>query len=69
MCHGDTTPITMRWGTKQPVPLANSSSPHECIDWEALDAWAAERSANVYQPGLVVHPTLGMGVHLENQIL
>ncbi|KAF2457888.1 hypothetical protein BDY21DRAFT_18614 [Lineolata rhizophorae] len=59
MCQGDTSLITFRWGHEQPVPLGNFSSPHQCRDWEALDAWNAERHVNVFEPGLVVHPQLG----------
>jgi hypothetical protein len=59
MCQGDASPMTMKWGTMQPVPLANFDSPHECVDWNALDAWAEGRRVNVYEPGLVVHPQLG----------
>ncbi|KAH9214068.1 hypothetical protein DL95DRAFT_277392, partial [Leptodontidium sp. 2 PMI_412] len=56
MCHGDTSLITFKWGTKQPVPSANWSTPHTCRSWEALDEWNKERFVDVFQPGLVVHP-------------
>ncbi|KAH6683989.1 hypothetical protein B0J14DRAFT_693270 [Halenospora varia] len=59
MCQGDTSLITFRWGQSQPVPLGNFSSPHKCRSWEELDEWNAERYVDVFQPGLVVHPTLG----------
>ncbi|KAK1834734.1 hypothetical protein QBC39DRAFT_342707 [Podospora conica] len=59
MCQGDASLMTMKWGTTDPVPLANSKSPHQCVDWGALDGWAESRHVNVYEPGLVVHPTLG----------
>lgn len=59
MCQGDASLMTMKWGTTDPVPLANSNSPHQCVDWSALDGWAESRYVNVYEPGLVVHPTLG----------
>jgi len=59
MCQGDASPITMKWGDTQPIPLANSASPHQCVNWETLNAWAEDRKVNVYEPGLVVHPTLG----------
>ncbi|KAI9786816.1 MAG: hypothetical protein M1839_005047 [Geoglossum umbratile] len=68
MCHGDAAPITMRWGKSQPIPLANSSSPHECVDWSALTSWAAERHVNPFEPGLVVHPTLGPAYAKANLI-
>ncbi|KAG4417693.1 hypothetical protein IFR04_009196 [Cadophora malorum] len=59
MCHGDTSLITFKWGTKQPVPSANWSTPHTCRSWEALEEWNKERFVNVFQPGLVVHPKFG----------
>ncbi|KAH7310929.1 hypothetical protein BKA65DRAFT_542990 [Rhexocercosporidium sp. MPI-PUGE-AT-0058] len=59
MCHGDTSLITFKWGTKQPVPSANWSTPHTCRSWEALDEWSKERHVDVFQPGLVVHPKFG----------
>ncbi|KAK0609411.1 hypothetical protein B0T14DRAFT_608188 [Immersiella caudata] len=59
MCQGDASLMTMKWGTTDPVPLANSESPHQCVDWSALDGWSESRYVNVYEPGLVVHPTLG----------
>jgi hypothetical protein len=63
MCQGDASLMTMKWGTTDPVPLANSNSLHQCINWSALDAWAKSRHVNVYEPGLVVHPTLGESVY------
>ena len=59
MCHGDTSLITFKWGTKQPVPSANWSTPHTCRSWEALEEWNKERFVNVFQTGLVVHPKFG----------
>jgi len=58
-CHGDTTPLTYRWGHAQAIPLANLTSPHECVNFDNIVNWAKERSVDVFQPGLVVHPTLG----------
>jgi len=68
MCHGDTAPITMRWGETQPVPLADSSNPHECVNWDTIEAWAEKRSVDAHKPGLVVHPTLGKFT-VENSVL
>ena len=59
MCQGDTSLLTMRWGKQQAIPLANFSSPHQCVDWDRLDAWAQERSVDVFQPGMLVHPKFG----------
>src|SRR2546423_6716486 len=59
MCQGDTQLITMKWGHRQAVPLANQSSPHKCVNWGRLNTWAKDHSVDVLQPGLVVHPILG----------
>lgn len=59
MCQGDSSLMTMKWGKSQPIPVANTSSPHECVDWAALNDWAGKRWVNVDEPGLVVHPILG----------
>lgn len=59
MCQGDTSLLTMRWGKMQAIPLANLSSPHQCVDWNRLDAWAEERSVDVFQSGMLVHPVYG----------
>ena len=59
MCQGDTSLLTMRWGKMQAIPVANFSSPHQCVDWDRLDAWAEERSVDVFEPGTLIHPVYG----------
>ena len=59
MCHADISLLTMRWGKTQPIPLANFSAPHECINWQSLDEWSQGRSVDVMRPGFLAHPTLG----------
>ena len=59
MCRADPMVITMRWGHSQPVPLANFSNPHECVDWEKFTGWAKGRHVNVFQEDYLMHPGLG----------
>ncbi|KAL9077675.1 MAG: hypothetical protein Q9161_000047 [Pseudevernia consocians] len=60
MCHGDTTPLTMRWGRTAKMPLANFSSPHECVSWKGINEWAKERSVKeILEPGYLKHPKFG----------
>ena len=71
MCHADTSPMTMRWGTSDKVPLGNTSSQHECVNWHRIDEWAREREVvDVLKPGYLVHLRLGvvMDEGFENRI-
>ena len=71
MCHGDISPVTMRWGQTQPIPLGNFSSPHECVNWAAINEWAKERSVEkVIEPGYLKHPRFGVVVdeNFDNKI-
>lgn len=60
MCRGDVQPRTMRWIDTEPIPGANTTSPHNCKTWEALDEWAAQRSIDrIFEPGYLKHPIFG----------
>ena len=59
MCHGDVGMITYSWSPITPRPQANGTV-HQCIDWDRLAAWTEERTIDMYKPGLLIHPTLGM---------
>jgi hypothetical protein len=59
MCGGDTTMFTYRFGTHQPIPIGNFTTPHECANWDAIQDYAKARSVDMFEPGLIVHPTLG----------
>lgn len=60
MCRGDPSPITMRWGQSQAIPLANFSSPHSCVNWDTLNSWAHERTIDgLFEPGYLKHPVYG----------
>lgn len=66
MCHADITPVTMRWGHTQRIPLGNFSSPHECVNWAEIYGWAKQRSIQqLMDPGYLTHPEFGI-VYDEN---
>lgn len=64
MCQGDPSPLVYKWHATQPVPIGEMHYEHECVNWDSLNEWAHSRLVDVYEPGLVVHPTLG-----EHQII
>ncbi|KAI9658361.1 MAG: hypothetical protein M1821_002494 [Bathelium mastoideum] len=59
MCRGDPTLITFRWGHTVKLPQPDFTLQHECVDWEYLMEWATGHSINVFEDGMLVHPTLG----------
>ena len=61
MCRADTTLITFGWGHTVKLPQPDFTLEHTCADWNALDDWARERSIDVFEEGMLVHPTLGEG--------
>lgn len=60
MCRGDISLVTIRWQESNRLPVADFTAPHECVNFDAINEWARERRINAMQPGLLVHPTLGM---------
>jgi hypothetical protein len=58
-CNADTTLIPYYWGPNQGSPLATDKAKHQCVAWQPLEHWAAERSFDAFEPGLLVHPTFG----------
>jgi len=60
MCQGDTQLLTMKWLPDESVPTANFTSPHKCVNWVNLEAWATNRRIqHLMEPGYLNHPTLG----------
>lgn len=59
MCRADVAMQTLRWEDGQRAPAHNFETEHECVNWEALDAWAASRMVNIHDPKMLIHPTLG----------
>ncbi|KAI1290478.1 hypothetical protein F5Y03DRAFT_63341 [Xylaria venustula] len=58
-CRGDVSVATFIWGTQQAVPLANFTTLHECVNWDSVYDWSYNRRVDVFEPGLLIHPTLG----------
>lgn len=59
MCHADTSIVTFDWRPNWRRPWPNFSVDHTCVDWDALDDWAAERSFSAFDQKTLVHPELG----------
>lgn len=49
--------LTKRARTR--VPIGLDVGHHQCMQWDKINDWMKERSVDVFQPGLVVHPILG----------
>ncbi|KAH8756475.1 hypothetical protein F5882DRAFT_481708 [Hyaloscypha sp. PMI_1271] len=58
MCHGDVGMITYKWGNDSRKPKAAATA-HQCIDYDRLVEWTNERTVDMFQPGFLIHPTLG----------
>lgn len=60
MCHGDISLIPMHWNPFSPIPEADFSVPHRCVNWKKLREWTRENSVDMMKPNFLQHPTLGM---------
>lgn len=60
MCRGDVSLITMFWSDDTASPVADFNVPHSCVNFDAIQDWAKERSFNPMKPGYLRHPTLGV---------
>ncbi|KAM4064468.1 hypothetical protein HRG_005163 [Hirsutella rhossiliensis] len=58
-CNADTTLIPIHWSTDSPGPVAQDSGKHQCVVWEGVYNWMAERSFSPFEPGVLVHPIFG----------
>ncbi|KAF7957961.1 hypothetical protein EAE96_003528 [Botrytis aclada] len=59
MCRGDTTLITFHWGHTVKLPQPDFTQEHTCVNWDSLMKWAEPRSIDIFEEGMLVHPTLG----------
>lgn len=59
MCRADTTLTTFHWGQTVKLPQPDMTQEHTCIDWDRLMSWADQRAVNIFEDGMLVHPTLG----------
>ncbi|TQV94645.1 hypothetical protein IF1G_06656 [Cordyceps javanica] len=57
MCHGDVGLVIYSWQKDLLKPGANGTG-HTCVNWDKLAEWTKERTVNMYQPGLIIHPQL-----------
>ncbi|KAI1347180.1 hypothetical protein F5Y01DRAFT_329918 [Xylaria sp. FL0043] len=58
-CRGDVSVATYIWGKRQAIPIANFTSLHECVNWDAIYKWSYNRRVDVFEPGLLIHPIFG----------
>ncbi|KAI8629702.1 hypothetical protein F5Y19DRAFT_475152 [Xylariaceae sp. FL1651] len=56
MCRGDVSLGTYTYLRGSSYVTARSWGTHQCVDFEALIAWARERAVNIFQPGVLVQP-------------
>jgi hypothetical protein len=59
MCQADMTLIPFRWGKIQAKPIANFRASHSCVNWDHINDWAGQHYVDAFEPGMLVHPTLG----------
>lgn len=62
MCRSDVGLSTWHWVKDSHLPEGRTM-PHVCRKWDSIDDWIKQRKINIYQPGLLVHPTFG-GLYL-----
>lgn len=59
MCHADLSVVTFDWQPGHRKPGPNFHLDQTCVDWDALDAWAAKRSFSIFDQKTLVNPELG----------
>jgi hypothetical protein len=67
MCKADNSLITYDWLPNFPHPWARWEIEKECVDWEKLDSWAAQRSFSVFDQKSLVHPELGLAFPVKQE--
>ncbi|RDA89597.1 hypothetical protein CP533_6230 [Ophiocordyceps camponoti-saundersi (nom. inval.)] len=60
MCHADLSVVTFDWLPRRRKPWPDFRVDQTCVDWEALDQWAAKRSFSIFDQKTLVHPQLGI---------
>ncbi|PHH66891.1 hypothetical protein CDD81_5243 [Ophiocordyceps australis] len=60
MCHADLSVVTFDWQEHRRKPWPNFHIDQTCVDWDGIDAWAAERSFSIFDQKTLVHPKLGL---------
>ena len=47
MCHGDTSLTVFQWNETTTKPMLDSKRPpHMCVDWNAIEAFSADRAVS-----------------------
>ncbi|KND91184.1 hypothetical protein TOPH_04037 [Tolypocladium ophioglossoides CBS 100239] len=59
MCRADLSPMTFFWTPNSRVPETDFNTPHECVNWDKVEAWLEERRIDIYAPGVLNHPVFG----------
>ncbi|KAM7185569.1 protein of unknown function (DUF3328) domain containing protein [Rhypophila sp. PSN 637] len=59
LCHADVSLFTLQWSEGSRQPRADFSQEHQCADFDAINAWAAERRVDASKPGILTHPLFG----------
>lgn len=59
MCRGDVSVITHRWKEGSVKPNVEQRAPHQCVDWDAVTGFAAERTVDIWQEGYIRNPKTG----------
>ncbi|KAK4204612.1 hypothetical protein QBC40DRAFT_292781 [Triangularia verruculosa] len=47
------------WLRHNPKPAALDWGNHQCVVWEDIENWMAERAFDPYEPGVLMHPRFG----------
>ena len=55
--------LTYDWLPNDNTPMPRWKLEHDCVDWNALDTWAAGRRVSLSGAGIVIHPALGDSYH------
>lgn len=58
-CHATTSVQTYSWIPNMRIPFPNFEVPNVCVEWGTYDKWVKRHSVDEYEPGLLIHPTLG----------
>ncbi|KAA8649887.1 oxidase ustYa family protein [Aspergillus tanneri] len=65
-CNPDLSLFPYQWTSDERIPIALDVGHHQCYNWKRIDDWMKNRSFDIYAPGLVVHPVLGVEAYDES---
>jgi hypothetical protein len=63
MCKADTALMTYSWLPDFRAPWPDFGIEHQCVNWESIEEWGNKRRVDIFEKGLLVHPTLGPSYH------